>query len=61
MNEIVAVCLFILAQTGLLLWKLSSIDTKVINLTGWVKAVAQESRDNALTVANLKGELGQSI
>jgi len=49
--------IFILAQTGLLIWTISGMRTELKNLSGWVSKVADTSERTALRLAKIEGRL----
>ena len=49
--------IFILAQTGLLIWTISGMRADLKNLSGWVAKVAGTSERTALRLAKIEGRL----
>jgi hypothetical protein len=49
--------IFILAQTGLLIWTISGMKTELKNLSRWITKVAGTSDRTALRLAKIEGRL----
>jgi len=56
-TEQVEAGIFLLAQTGLLIWTISGMRTELKNLSGWVSKVAGSSERTALRLAKIEGRL----
>jgi len=49
--------IFLLGQTGLLVWTISGMRADLKNLTGWVSQIAGTSERTALRLAKIEGRL----
>lgn len=56
-TEIVEAGIFILAQTGLLVWTISGMRADLKNLTGWVSKISNTGERTALRLAKIEGRL----
>ena len=56
-TEQVEAGIFLLAQTGLLIWTISGMRADLKNLSGWVAKVAGTSERTALRLAKIEGRL----
>jgi len=56
-TEQVEAGIFLLAQTGLLVWTISGMRADLKNLSGWVAKVAGTSERTALRLAKIEGRL----
>ena len=56
-SQEVQAALFLLAQTGLLIWTISGMRADLRNLESWVKNVAATSDRTALRLAKIEGRL----
>jgi hypothetical protein len=56
-TEQVEAGIFLLAQTGLLIWTISGMRADLKNLSAWVSKVAVTSERTALRLAKIEGRL----
>ena len=49
--------IFLLGQTGLLVWTISGMRADLKNLTGWVSRIGGTSERTALRLAKIEGRL----
>jgi len=56
-TEQVEAGIFLLAQTGLLVWTISGMRADLKNLSGWVSKIAGTSERTALRLAKIEGRL----
>ena len=56
-KDLAAYAIFILAQTGLLVWTLSTMNANLKNLTSWVAKTSHIAERTALRLATIEGRL----
>ena len=56
-TEQIEAAIFLLTQTGLLIWTISGMRADLKNLSGWVAKVAGTSERTALRLAKIEGRL----
>jgi hypothetical protein len=56
-SEQIEAAIFLLGQTGLLVWTISGMRADLKNLTGWVSRIGGASERTALRLAKIEGRL----
>lgn len=56
-KDLAEYAIFLAAQTGLLVWTLSSMNTNLKNLTSWVAKTSLTAERTAIRLATIEGRL----